>query len=100
MCPKWRQNCQYQAVDFIILPPAGFQVRSRQWIGQGWGLRSRLLTGHFLRWLFMNQDLDWALGLDLVFDQVFNLIYFASDLIVLSSISLTSLDTKVAGIRD
>ena len=100
MCPKWPQNCQYRVVDFIILPPAGFQVRSRQWIGQGLGLRPRLLTGHFLRWLFMNQDLDWALGLDLVFDQVFNLIYFASDLIVLSSISLTSLDTKVAGIRD
>ena len=100
MCPKWPQNCQYRVVDFIILPPAGFQVRSRQWIGQGLELRPRLLTGHFLRWLFMNQDLDWALGLDLVFDQVFNLIYFASDLIVLSSISLTSLDTKVAGIRD
>ena len=48
----------------------------------------------------MNQDLDFALGLDLVFDQVFNLIYFTSDLIVLSSIRLTSLNTKVAGFRD
>ena len=68
MCPKWRQNCQYRVEDFTILPPAGFQLRSRQWIGQELGLRPRLLTGHFLRWLFMNQDLDWALGLDLVFD--------------------------------
>ena len=68
MCPKWRQNCQYWVEDFTILPTAGFQRRSRQWIGLGLGLRPRLLTGHFLRWLFMNQDLDWALGLDLVFD--------------------------------
>ena len=68
MCPKWRQNCQYQVEDFTILPPAGFQLRSRQWIGLRLGPRPRLLTGHFLRWLFMNQDLDWALGLDLVFD--------------------------------
>ena len=67
-CPKWRQNCQYWVEDFTILTPAGFQLRSRQWIGQGLGLRPRLLTGHFLRWLFMNQDLDWALGLDLAFD--------------------------------
>ena len=68
MCPKWHQKCQYWVEDFTILPTAGFQRRSRQWIGLGLGLRPRLLTGHFLRWLFMNQNLDWPLGLDLVFD--------------------------------